>query len=111
MDIDGGFPIYILDDDSVFFLKKDIGHVKFWEKVVSKILEKKYSISAKEIINLPYCQRRARIVGNILYCGEKLSKKIIRKIEKEVNIKLIYKYEEHETRCKFEISKLKNIIF
>lgn len=103
--IDGGFPIYILDDDSIFFIKKDMSHVEFWEETVSKIVAKKYLISSSDIINLPYCQRRARIVDNKLYCGEKLSKKLIKKIEQEVGFKLNYIFDEHETRCKINVSE------
>jgi len=105
MNIEGGFPIYILDDDSILFIKKDMSHSKFWEKIVAKTVADKYLISTSDIINLPYCQRRARIVGNKLYCGEKLSKKLINKIEKEVDIKLIYIFDEHETRCKISVSE------
>lgn len=105
MNIDGGFPIYILDDDCILFIKKDMSHSKFWEKVVAKIVAEKYLISTADIINIPYCQRRARIVDNKLYCGEKLSKKLIAKIEKEVGFKLNYVFDEHETRCKINVSE------
>lgn len=106
MNIEGGFPVYILDDDSILFIKKDMSHSKFWEKIVSKVVAEKYSTPTSDIINMPYSQRRARIVDNKLYCGEKLSKKLIAKIEKEVNIKLIYIFDEHETRCKISVSEL-----
>lgn len=107
MKIEGGFPIYILDDDYILFIKKDISHSKFWEKVVAKIVAERHQISVADIINIPYCQRRARIVDNKLYCGEKLSKKLINKIEKEVGLKLVCIYDEHETRCKISVSEFK----
>jgi hypothetical protein len=109
--IDGGFPIYILDDDSIFFIKKDISHSKFWEKTIAKIVAKKYSIPIKDIINLPYSQRRARIVDNKLYCGEKISKKLLRKIKKETGVEVFYIYDEHETRCDISFAELKSHIY
>jgi len=108
--IDGGFPIYILDDESIFFLKEDISHCEFWEKFIAKIVAKKYSISKSDIINLPYCQRRARIVGNKFYCGEKISKKLFKKIQKEIGFELFYCYDDHETRCQISVSELKSHI-
>jgi hypothetical protein len=107
--IDGGFPIYILDDDSIFFVKRDMSHSKFWEKIVAKIVAKKYSISTCDIINLPYSQRRARVVNNKLYCGEKLSKKLLEKIQKEIGIKVSCVYDEHETRCKISVSEFNSL--
>jgi len=104
-EIEGGFPIYILDDDSIFFIKKDIDHSEFWQNQIAAIVSKKFSVSFAEILNLPYCQKRGRIVGNKLYCGERLSKKIIKKIEDIVGLKLKYYYDEHETRCKISMSQ------
>lgn len=107
MQIDGGFPIYILDDDSIFFLKKDIGHTKYWQKQVASIVAKKFAVPLSEILNLPYCQRRARIVDNNLYCGERLTKKTIRKIENAVGFKLKYCHDDHEKRCEISLGQFK----
>ena len=105
--IDGGFPIYILDDDSVLFLKKDISHTKFWQKQVAAVVAKKFAVPLSEILNLPYCQRRARIVGNKLYCGERLSKKAIKKIEGSVGLKLKHCHDDHEKRCEISLGQFK----
>lgn len=105
--MDGGFPIYILDDESILFIKKDLSHSKFWQNQVAAVVAKKFSVPLAEILNLPYCQRRARIVGRNLYCGEKLSKKLIKKIESAVGSKLNYCYDEHETRCEISLGQFK----
>jgi len=105
--IDGGFPIYVLDDESVFFIKEDLDHPSYWESFVAKEFAKKYKVNFHNIKNLPYSQKRARIVGNKLYCGEKLSKKLIKKIEKSVGFSLKYIYDEHETRSEIEVCQLK----
>jgi hypothetical protein len=59
------YPIYILDlnhKDMVVFpeMKADIPHPEFWEKDVAAIIAKNFDISLKPLLNLPYCQRRAR---------------------------------------------------
>lgn len=109
-DIDGGFPVYILDDDTIIFLKEDIGHVEFWEQHVSLVASKKFNISRHLIKNLPYCQRRGRVVLNNFYCGEKISKKLIGNIEKTLGCKLKFVYDDHETRCPFETSSFNGLI-
>lgn len=101
------FPIYILDDDSVFFGEEDMDHVLFWENTVAKEVSAKYKISLSFLLNIPYCQRRARIVGNKLYCGEKLSKKVLKNIEKILSLQLEYIFDEHETRLEIDTAALK----
>ena len=105
-DPDGGLAVYILDDDTILFSRKEYGHTQYWEKIVCKIVTKKYKIN-KSIINLPYCQRRARIVENKMYCGEKITNKLLKKIEKTINIKLKYVYDEHEKRCDISVTAFK----
>jgi hypothetical protein len=107
---DGGFPVYILDDDTIIYDIQDVNHVDYWRDIVSVVFSKKYNITRSDIIDLPYSQRRARVVGNNFYCGERITKKLIKKIEKTLNRKLNYIYDEHETRCEFETSKLKSHI-
>ena len=43
-DPDGGFPIYILDDDTVLYVKEDVNHVDYWYDTVSKIVADKHGI-------------------------------------------------------------------
>lgn len=107
---DGGFPVYVLDDDTIVFSKKNINHDIFWRKRVSKIVAKKYKINNNDLHNLPYCQKRARIIDNIIYCGEKLSKRVIKKLEDIVGTELKLIYDEHETRCEISVSQFKSNI-
>jgi hypothetical protein len=60
------YPIYILDlhgEELVVFPKDkaDISHSEFWEQTVAPLLAKHVSIPLKPLLNLPYCQRRARV--------------------------------------------------
>lgn len=110
MNIDGGFPIYILDDDSIVYTMEDKNHCDYWEDTVSKIVADKYKISHKDIINLPYCIRRARVVGENLYCGEKISQKLLKKIQKTLDMKLKLVYDEHETRLVNDMLEYKLLI-
>jgi len=71
--IDGGFPVYLLDDGSVFFAREDLGHTEFWERDVALEASRRLGVPLDGIMNLPYCQRRGRVVGGVLYCGEVLS--------------------------------------
>ena len=106
---DGGFPIYILDDDTVLYVKDDVNHVDYWYDTVSKIVADKHGILQKRLLNLPYCQRRARVVGSSFYCGEKITKKLLKKIEKTLDRKLKYIYDEHETRCEINVSEFNSL--
>lgn len=104
---EGGFPVYILDDDTIVYTERGIDHSKYWTQTVSKIVAEKHGITKKKLNNLPYCQKRARVVGGILYCGEKISKKLHTKISKALKRKLRVVYDEHETRCSFEVAEFK----
>lgn len=101
------FPIYILDDQTIVYTKRDQNHVDYWYHTVSKIVAEKHGIARRKLLNLPYCQKRARVVENRLYCGEKITKKTLRQIEKTIGIKLILTHDEHETRCPLELAEFK----
>lgn len=101
------FPLYILDDDTILYVKEDINHVDYWYNTVSKIVSDKYGVPRRKILNLPYCQRRARVVGNNFYCGEKISKKLFKNIEKALGLKLKHVYDEHESRCEINMGEFK----
>ena len=91
------FPIYILDDNEILFTKQDKTHPEFWEETVAPHVAKKMNIPLREIINLPYCQRRGRIVGERFYCGEVLDKAMINKISKLVGEEISFVFDEHES--------------
>lgn len=107
--LEGGFPIYILDDDTILYIEEDKNHVDYWYETVAKIVADKHGIVTRKLVNLPYCQRRARVVGNRFYCGEKLTKKLFQNIEKILKRKLKYVYDEHETRCEINLAEFKGL--
>jgi len=106
-DVAGGFPIYILDDDTLVIVVADMSHCEFWESTVAAIVASELAIPLPAILNLPYCQRRARIVGNRLYCGEHVSPTLLTSIQAATGRKLRLVYDEHETRCPISVAEFK----
>jgi hypothetical protein len=97
------YPIYILDDDSILFIKKDLNHVDFWNSHVAKIVAKLYHLPISKLINIPYCQRRARVVGKKLFCGEKINDQLLQKIKNVLNKpNLVIVYDQHETTLPYD---------
>ena len=109
--IDGGFPIYILDDDRIEFEIADLGHTEYWVEKVAAIVAAQNKLNKSQLVNLPYCQRRGRIVGDILYCGEKISKDLLRKIESATGVKdLKVVFDDHEIRCDYDLRIFKGLL-
>ena len=99
------FPIYILDlggeEDAIVFPegKADLDHCDYWEATVARIVARHFRLPLHELVNLPYCQRRARISGKIVYYGEKPLRKLLRLIEKAVGkTGLRFVNDDHEMR-------------
>ena len=109
-DPEGGFPLYILDDDTLVVLVSDMSHCDFWESTVAAIVAEKHGLRHSVLLNLPYCQRRARIVGNRLYCGEEVSPALLRSIEAATGRKLNLIYDEHETRCPVSVAEFTSLV-
>jgi len=104
------YPIYILDDDTIVFTKEDLNHVDFWNQKVAKKVSELYNIPVHRLLNIPYCQRRARIVGNILFCGEELSIDLINKIKTVLNKRVLkVVYDQHETVLPYDVMILNNL--
>jgi hypothetical protein len=102
------YPIYILalgeKDYTVVFPddKVDLDHSEFWEKTVARIVARHFHLPVEELLNMPYCQRRARINDKKVYYGEKATKKLLKLIEKAVGEKgLKWAYDDHERRLDF----------
>lgn len=105
-----GYPVYILDDDTILFTKEDLDHTEFWEQEVAPKLATKLSISVPRLLNLPYCQRRGRVVGEHFYCGEKITDELMAKIREtlgEEDLRLIY--DDHEKRLKYDYLNFKSL--
>jgi hypothetical protein len=80
-----GYPLYLLlldDQWKVVFPtgKRDIGHTDFWEQTVSRYVADHYKIPAIKLVNLPYSQRRARVVGDKVHYGEKADPELLKLI-------------------------------
>jgi len=105
-DPEGGFPLYILEDDTLIVLVSDVSHCEFWGSTVAAIVAEAHGLRLSAILNLPYCQRRARIVGNKLYCGEDLSPALLQGIEAATGRTLTLVYDEHETRCPISVAEI-----
>lgn len=110
------YPIYILDlnhKDMVVFpeMKADIPHPEFWEKDVAAIIAKHLDISLKPLLNLPYCQRRARISSKgFVFYGEKQTKTLLRTISKATGESdLRWVYDEHESLLLFDVMEFKKL--
>ena len=104
------YPIYILDDDSIVFTKKDINHVDFWIDQVANKVSEMYKIPVHRLLNIPYCQRRARVVGNNLYCDEELSLDLVNNIKTVLNKKVLkVVYDQHETVLPYDLMILNNL--
>ena len=98
------FPIYILDDDTILFSKQDLSHSEFWKNEVVHYVATKFKVPVRKLLNIPYCQKRARVVGNRLYCGEKIDKALFVKIQKTLNIELEIVYDDHEKRLNYDVA-------
>lgn len=109
------FPIYIIELDSqvkVVFPegRSDIGHSEFWEQSVASLVAGHYGVPQSSLANLPYCQRRARVVGNTVYYGEAAEEELLRLIRKAVgNVKLAFCYDDHEKRLREDVREFNRL--
>ena len=104
------YPLYILDDDTIVFTKEDLNHVDFWNDQVAKKVSELYNLPVHRLLNIPYCQRRARVVGNNLFCGEKLSLDLVNKIKTILNKKVLkVVYDQHETVLPYDVMVLNTL--
>lgn len=105
------YPIYLLDlggNATIVFPdgKVDLDHCDFWEAKVAQIIARHFRVPLEELLNLPYCQRRARISGNVVFFGERTSKRLLRQIEKAVGeTGLRFVYEIHEARLEYDVQE------
>jgi hypothetical protein len=111
------YPIYILDlpgEELVAFPKDkaDISHSDFWEQTVAPLVAKHFSIPIRPLLNLPYCQRRARISAKgLVFYGERQSSRLLGAISKaigEANVR--WALDEHEVRLPFDVQEFKRLL-
>ncbi len=110
------FPIYILklgDEIKVVFSedRKDIGHTDFWEKKVAKIAAAHHKIPLKKLIDLPYCQRRARVVGIKVYCGQRPAPVLLNAIRLALeDDRLVFVHDIHEKRLRDDVLEFRKLV-
>ena len=110
------FPVYLLqpgEDWQIVFPadEQDIGHTVFWEQTVSFIVAQHYGIPQKTLANLPYSQRRARIVGNTAYYGERPDAELLHLLREAVgNADLIFAFDEHERRLRQDVRLFRRLV-
>jgi hypothetical protein len=110
------FPIYILklgDETKVVFPedRKDIGHTDFWEEKVAKIVVAYHKIPLKKLIDLPYCQRRARVVGTKVYYGERPDPVLLNAIRLALgDDRLVFAFDEHEKRLRDDVLEFRRLV-
>ena len=107
------YPVYITDlggeGYTILFPegKVDLDHCDFWEKTVARIVARHFGLPVGDLLNLPYCQRRARISGKVIYYGEKTNRKLLKLIENAVGeTGLKWYYDDHEKRLEFDSQEL-----
>ena len=110
------FPIYILQFGRRWKIvfpegKADIGHCDFWEQTTSFLVADFFKVPQKRLLNLPYCQRRARICGNKVYYGEAFRPSLLATMKKAVkNKKLVFVYDIHEQRLAAEVRQFRRLV-
>lgn len=114
------FPIYILDFDDVTEIvfppaRNDIGHTEFWENTIAARVAKQHGLPVTPLKNLPYCQRRARIVTKtksaFVLFGEKQTKPLLKQISEAVSIaRLAWRFDEHESRLPFDVAEFHRLL-
>jgi hypothetical protein len=103
------FPLYLLRFGQHWQIvvpedKADIDHTDFWEQSVCRIVAHNCRIPAAKLTNLPYCQRRARVVGNKVYFGGKPNADLLQLIREAVgNDQLVFAYDNHEKRLREDV--------
>jgi hypothetical protein len=110
-------PIYILclgGELVVVFPKDkaDIPHSDFWENTVAPLLAAHFSIPLKPLLNLPYCQRRARVSSKgLVFYGEQQSAKLLRIISKATGEPNLGRaVDEHEVRLPFDFREFERLL-
>jgi hypothetical protein len=111
------YPVYILalDREELVVLpndKADIPHSAFWEQTVVPLLADHFSTPLKPLLNLPYCQRRARISSRgVVFYGERQSKKLLQTISRATGeTDLRWVFDEHKIRLPFDVQEFDRLL-
>ena len=109
------FPIYLLElGDFVVCVpegRRDIDHSAFWETVASQLVAEYFKIPQKLLLNLPYCQRRARVAKKRVYYGEPPEASLLQLIREVLNDdQLVFVHDDHEKRLKYDVAQFNRLV-
>jgi hypothetical protein len=110
------FPVYILrlGDELRIVLPediRDIGHTDFWARTVSHIVARHFGIPQSKLANLPYCQRRARVVGDRVYYGGKPDPALLQLMRNALgNDELVFVFDDHEKRLREDVREFRRLV-
>ena len=110
------YPIYLLEvGEKIRVLfpggKQDIGHADFWEQTAALLVAEHYKLPQRKLANLPYCQRRGRIVGSTLFYGEKDGSEMLPLVRQAVgNEELVLCFDEHERRLREDVRAFRRLL-
>jgi hypothetical protein len=91
--------------------REDIGHCDFWEQTVASVVANFYRIPLPKLLNLPYCQRRARVYGANVYYGERPAPVLLRAARKALaDDTLVFAYDDHEKRLRAEVLAFRRLV-
>jgi len=104
------YPFYVIkinNEWKVSCIKRDITHPTLW-KFVSRVVAINEHLNYDDIVNLPYCQHRGRVVDNKVYIGnipDDIRKILICYFD---NFELIY--DEHENMIKEDVDLFNQLL-
>jgi hypothetical protein len=111
------YPVYILrlGDKTVIvapqYRQQDVGHTEFWESTVARIVARHFRIPVEKLLNLPYCQSRARVVGNTVYFGGRHDPNLLEQIRAALgNPDLSFAYDNHERRLREDVHQFRRLV-
>ena len=110
------FPIYLLklgDETRVVFPddRSDLGHTDFWEETISHLVAAFFHLPQAKLRDLPYCQRRARIVEAKVYYGETPDPILLKFIRQALaNDNLDFYHDDHEKRLREDVRQFRKLL-
>ena len=111
------YPIYIIEFKPQKFVivfqneKQDIQHTEFWEQTVARVTADYLGAPRSELLNLPYCQRRARIINQRVFYGEDQTTDLLDQIMTAVDESgLVWRFDEHEARLPMDVAMMNAIV-
>jgi hypothetical protein len=113
---ESSFPIYLLSlgEETVIVApegRQDVGHSDFWEATVAGIVARHFRVPVAKLLNLPYCQRRARVVGNVVYYGGTHDPELLERIRAALGDPgLKFAYDAHERRLREDVRQFRRLV-